>query len=115
MIEACYEKNSSLHISSAKFPNDLFYQKKLFIQPNFRMTFFTQSLLHRQPFITAHFVHYTLKQTLVSFPQESYSGLSGEGPSILRDPPQRKPGDGMNKFSTAFQKDSFSQSERRGR
>src|SRR6218665_2919965 len=41
---ACFKENSSLHISIPKagtsLLNDLFYQKFLFIQQDFRMTFF---------------------------------------------------------------------------
>src|SRR6218665_506051 len=73
LLRACFKENSSLHISIAKaglqFLNYLFNEKILFIQPNFRMTFFVtaQTAFHNCTFrfITAHFVHHcTLKQAL---------------------------------------------------
>src|SRR6218665_3770125 len=55
-VRACFKENSSLHISIPKaglsLLNDLFYQKILFIQQDFRMTYLS---LHKQPFISAHF------------------------------------------------------------
>jgi len=60
------KENSSLHISIGKaglqFLNNLLTQKFLFIQPNFRMTFFVtaQTAFHHCTFrfITAYFVHH---------------------------------------------------------
>src|SRR6218665_2760486 len=83
----CIFQHASEHVlrkihHGLKFLNDLFTQNFLFIQRNFRMTFFVtaQTAFHHCTFrfITAHFVHHcTLKQaltcitTFISYPYRS--------------------------------------------